>query len=449
MAWQALPEEIRAEALQAVQDLIDLGLAQIPAIANGMASAVASGIGDAVPIIGALVEAVIEAIMAFVRAKKITEQHREDIAKLNRWKAQMDTLFNYPDPEDWVFKQMRCENWLDHIEGKEWREKPAFSRSSAGDAQLPFRSTKGLPDSGSCGTGLRWKCTGVWAPFDCEVDSDGEPCRRWTSVSALFYPYWSPSYAALPIPDKVGMTTDPNDLLIARQFALLSLPDANLRVDLHKAKLMALRFHNWFMDRAKKVGLSRVNTDGIAIPTLPDDRLLVEPDEIENYVPSQSDRRRFFVGEDSLIQTHPGADAIAADWGVPAEEGPQTPQNLMVTVAQHNTVVGSVLALVAARAAMLRRGPIMAALIQDHGIKAYDPRARAAMTYAAEVGTSIPAPVISGDLVLSAIPAQIPGEPPPARMPKKPGRLLAPREGGAGFALVAAAGLAAFALAKR
>lgn len=426
-AWTALPASVRAQAIDQLNNLAARGLANLGQYGGAAASAVAGSVGEVVPLIGPLIQALVDFAIGIAKAHKAVEAHKAGIADINKGSGQIYTIFDYDEPDDWIYTPMKCRNYLDWVDGTEWRSRPAFARGS-GAADFPFLGVPSMPDIGYCDKGTEYKCTGTWAPFDCHIKDSSDTkhlCVRHLGISALFYPYWSGAYPAYPL-DKFG-GLDPNPLLIQRQFALTSIPDANLRVDLERAIFIARNFHAWFMQQVQTVGLSGVNKEGTGIPTSPGGRLGVADEKIPNYVPVPSDKKRFYLTEPGLIETHVGADADPSEWGVPAMAyigAPNSAIKLMVTVAQHNAVLGGVLGLVAARAFMLRQGPIMKALVATHGLKRYDRAVRPAMEYAARYGKAMspprlvaPLPSRIGSIVAPALP---PGQPSPGAIIRVP-----------------------------
>lgn len=459
--WDALPAEVRSEVWDALQDLVDRAIAEVPDIvANAVASA-ASDAAEAIPFIGAIIKALVIVIKSIVDVHENFESQRDQTSSQWKWAARYDTV-RQDHPDEMVFKTTYVRNYLDYRSPR-WYLRPCFGRSS-GNANLMLVPSPGPKDTGSgCKDGVRMDCPGGAAggffdEEDCDFhDKDAKPCDRSLGLSSLFYPFWSPAYPDVrSIGGSEGLS--PDQLMIEQQFALLSSPSVNLRVNADRLLEIRDRFVDHFFGQSKmaappgaEFGLVKVNAKGIAPGTAVKDRLTIAPEREEDYAPYADRPDKFYLDEFGLIHAYPGADASLDSWGVRATRGPQTPKMAAVTAAQYNAVVSSTLAFMSARSNFLRQGPIMKALLHDFDPYDFDPNVIAAMQYAADVGGSMPMPTWvpgrKGDDAkpkrVERLPERI-GKVKPKRLKKRRGR-----RGGGAVAVLAALALGYAATRKK
>lgn len=402
--WELLPEEIRDQAREALANLIELGLDRVANIAATAASAAASGVATAIPIIGQIIESVVILIELFAKAHKTFESEKEHFSSLEKLAGIYRTI-QTNDPDKMVYSIDRIENYIDYYKGV-WRLRPSLARAS-GPADTMFLGISAPSDKGYWNKGVELKCPpGAFFDFDdCTLKRSSDQkniAQRYTGVSSLFYPFWSSAYPDMPtIKLEVPGTEkiDPNRLLASQQFALLTSPSVNLRVNAKRLLDIRDTFKSFFFLQAEKYappgaqfGLLRVNGEHLAPGTAVADRLTIAPTQEENYVPTQGRKDKFYIDKDGLIQPYPGSGADPRKWGIRAVRGPQTPQGTAITVSQYNAVIGATLAFMSARANFLRDGPTMKALVIDYGTTSFDPGVRAALQYSADVGEPMSAP---------------------------------------------------------
>ncbi len=403
LSWQALPDDLRKQVFAVLNDLIDDAIAQLGDLAADVGDQVGNAIG-AIPIIGDIIKFAIQLVYVFIdwaRIKRDANQHR---TVSNLQQAQYNTIKFMDDPRDWVMSRTRVQNyvkWIGRRTGKgDWALRPSM-RNSIGIDRM-FWVDEGKRDSGWCGGGVGMKCPEFWDGGKqyggCTPHKSGNEtfyCKRDIAISALFYPYWSPAYPAGPIVTFVSDGPDANVLLMARQFALLSNPDANLRVKGRRLRDKSSRFVDHFIGMMKmfgvdgKPGFLKIDKDGNAPGTDRKDRLLIAEQENPNYSPSKSNMTRFYFRPDGIIEPYSRASGNdPARWGVRTREGDGGSMGL--TIDQYNSVVGMTNAFFASRANMLRDGAMMRGLKSDHGLGKYDEEVRAAMSYAAGQGKTLP-----------------------------------------------------------
>jgi hypothetical protein len=338
------------------------------------------------------------------------------------------TLLELSSPNDWVFGIAQTLNYTARA-GNEWRRRPCFRSGYIADRM--FTGELGLPDSGSCNKGVLYDCPPIYRSNnyeDCwpkDSDDAGKECIRRTGFSALYWPFWCPAYPAAPM--TIYMSgNDPNELLMARQMALLSNPDANLQVNENHVLDVADTFVEWYLDQLEvyappgaRYGLLAIDSSGSAPGTAVKDRLTIDEEQRVDWAPAPSDRNKFYFDRYGMIRAYDFAGVDPASWGVRAAGGVD---QLAVSVASYNAVVGNTYAFFTARTSFLRNGPIMNALVREYGANRYSSSVRPAVQYAADVGKMLPHPSqiarpqggTLGDL--AAAPFQ-----PPARMPKDHG----------------------------
>lgn len=437
-AWAALPSDFRAEAVGQLRDFamgaLDGLSERAPQLADAMSGAV-----EAAPIIGQLIGGAIRIIADGVSLSKKMHSDNLEASALRQQLAQLATLRQYKEPSAWVFHSMHVVPYVNYGSGKKYRLRPSFDRGSV-DTDLMFRSVAGAADQGKCWPGRLLKCPTFFDAnkpnMGCSYDAGGPNCMRYLSISALFYPYWSPAYAATPVPViRTDASYDVNQLLIERQGALLLDPRANLRV--RQADLLAMlgRFDSWW-DNATAGGLVRIAADG----SVADDgeRLRIVKGATPNYVPTSQNKNRFYYDADSQIHAQQHVADELDRWGVPARGGAGLVdgKHLGVTLAQYNAVVGMVQAFMSARANMIRDGALMRAILTDNAspvpVDELDPKVRAAVEFASSQGRMLPSPraLTGGD-----------GGAIPLVTPQAPGGV-----GGGGLLAVAASAAALFLL---
>jgi hypothetical protein len=370
--WRAMPEEIRDKAWGLLDDLAKRALENAADLGINLGK-LSEGMSEAIPIIGAAIDGIVQAVVAGFQARRELAAINRDISNAHRQMRQMDTLAKLSTPQRWVYSRVDVENYTAFRGGTTWRRQPSFGRS-LGETALMFEAVAGAKDKGNCAPGTEYKCPVFRSNGyeDCEPKRKGDEknnCRRQLAVSALFYPYWSPAYPAGAIPID-WQKQDPNALLISRQTALLTNPDANLRVRASSMRSLVSRFRRFYLD-ALKQGARRVNDLGAVEPG--SERQRVDTAEVR-----ELGREGFFF-RGGLI--HPYGNEQTDQWGVPAIGGAAR-GNMAVTIAQYNAVVAAELSFFTARAQMLRNTKSIGLLVERHGASSYDAEAQAAMKYA-------------------------------------------------------------------
>ena len=407
--WQAMPAEVRNELQLVLRDLVDLGLARVQDVVSLSAQAAIGTAAEVVPLVGTIIKAVMVVINASVDYAHQVDGQNELLSGQNYWAQRYLTIAGYNTPQSMVYQQMHALNYFDYSKsGNKWHLRPCFDRSS-GNADRMFLGVAGLPDSGSCGGGVLMDCPkGSFFNWDeCHFhDQKDTRCTRRFGVSSLFYPFWSPAYCDTSMASfnygyvKVGTKKypvsderlNPNTLMAANQYALLTSPSMNLRVDGKRLLKIRDRFRKFFLDQVKTYGGVLQITNGLAPGTTKSERLTIAPAREANYTPTQARRDKFYFDDDGLVVPYPNTGVDLNAWGVRAIRGPQTPQYAAVSLAQYNAVIGSTLAFFSARANFLRAGPLMSALLNDFGAGAFDSSVRSAMMYAAAYGKQVPRP---------------------------------------------------------
>lgn len=400
VSWQALPDDLRREVFAMLNDLIVDAVADLVVdVGDQIGNAV-----DAIPIIGDIIKIAVQLVYVFVDWARIKRNENEHRTVTNLQNAQFNTIKFMDDPRDWVMQRTRVQNyvkWMGRRTGKgDWTLRPSM-RNSLGIDRM-FWVDEGKRDSGWCGEGVGMKCPEFWDGAKqyggCTPHKSGNEayyCKRDIAISALFYPYWSPAYPPEPIVTYVDDGPDPNALLMARQLALLSNPDANLRVKGRRLRDKSNHFIDYFIHMMKafgvndKPGFLEINNDHQAPGTDREDRLLIDEQENPNYSPSKSNMTRFYFRPDGIIEPYSRASGNdPARWGVRTKSGDSG--NMALSIDQYNSVVGMTNAFFAARANMLRDGALMKGLKADHGLNKYDEEVRAAISYAAGQGKTLP-----------------------------------------------------------
>ena len=411
-AWSALPKEIRQQMYNAINDVIQAALEQAEFISSAM-SEVAENM-NALPIIGAIIGAVIKLIGEIVSAVKSTQAVNKGISGYHQAMRMSLTFDSYPDPRDWVFKSMKLENYTQYVKSRKqgnWSRQPCFRRAGLATNRM-FAAKVGVPDVGKCGhkKGVKMKCPQKrdFGYEDCDrfykrqSKNPSSWCRRHLGISALFYPYWSPTYAAEPINNSyVGTDADPNGILMGRQTMLLTDPYSNLRVVSAELLDMSDRFIAFWRHAMEtfavngKKALLRIDENGNAPGTDKADRYTIDEQRDPNYTGSQSLMNRFYFDTDGRIVPYPGMKAGVNEWGIRVSGGAHRGTgggSLAVSVGAYNAVITNTLAFFTARSNMLRNGNRMRGLLMDHAKGDLDPAVRAAVQYAADKGGMLPGP---------------------------------------------------------
>jgi hypothetical protein len=397
-AWQSLPEDLREQLRDLVENLVLDGLSNIGAAVGQAGAAAVGSVGEILPVIGAVIQPLIDFVVSVVKTAKAMEDIREYEAATHRQWRRYQTLQQLGDPAQWVFSVTQVRNYTARA-GKEWRRRPCL-RSGYGADRI-FTGKLGAPDVGSCDKGVLYSCPAIYRSNDYEdctpkyPEDAGKECVRVAGFSALFWPFWSPSYAPEPM-QLVTKHADPNALLLTRQIALLSNPSINLRVPGQHVLDVATTFVNWYFRQleiyappGQRFGLLKINNEGFAPGTQVADRLTIDARKIPDFVPTGPERNKFYFDDAGLIRAYDYAGVDPADWGVRAAGG-GAPQNLAISVAQYNAVVGNTLAFFTARANFLRSGSVMSALVREFGTPSFAPDVRAAMDYSAAYGSMLP-----------------------------------------------------------
>jgi hypothetical protein len=400
--WRALPKELRDQIRGAVLDLVSEALSDVSELGADIAGKVADATGS-IPVIGQLLAMVAEYVAAWVEWGQVSQEEREKASWWHLDNQRYLTILAYDSPIYWAMWRMEVLNYLKYVgpragEGS-FAALPCFRRS--GSADYLFYTNAGAGDQGWCDQGVPYSCgagggfidiEGCW-PFPGK--NAGKECKRVTAISALFFPYWSPVYPAGPLAVHHESSLNFSDLLIARQSALLSVPDANLRVNGSGVRATADRFVARFYQGLKTMGQAigrdvlavvRINSNGDWVETGTDDRLTIDREFIEDFQPSEVHANRFYIREDGAIVAYDGApDADTNSWGIPGY-GPDEQPNLGITLSQLNTIITASSAFFAARANMLRNGVSMKSLLTAHSVSSYDSEVRAAISYSADQG---------------------------------------------------------------
>jgi len=411
-AWSALPKEIRQQMYNAINDVIQAALDQAQHITDALSQAAESM--NSLPIIGQIIAMVIQLIGSIVVGVKQTKAINRSISAYHKSMRMSLTFENYEDPRDWVFKSMSLENYTQYVGSRKqgnWSREPCFGRAGLATNRM-FAAKAGAADVGKCGhkNGVKMKCPQkrAFGYEDCEryykrqSKNPSSWCTRHLGVSALFYPYWSPAYAARPIDNAyVGTDSDPNGILIGRQVMLLTDPYSNLRVvgaDLRKMTDRFVAFWRQMMDVfavGGKKALLRIDDNGNAPGTDKADRYTIDDRKNPNYSGSSSLKNRFYFTEEGRIIAYPKPGASVNEWGIRTSGGSGRGEDggsLAVSVGAYNAVVTNTLAFFTARSNMLRNGDLMRGLLMDHPISSLDPEVRAAVQYAADKGGKLPGP---------------------------------------------------------
>ncbi|OGS01721.1 MAG: hypothetical protein A2V88_04415 [Elusimicrobia bacterium RBG_16_66_12] len=450
LVWQALPEEVRGAALDALTDAIAKIVTElIAAIAEEAAETAAEAI-EAIPIIGWVIKIVRALVVAFVDIAEAVDEAREDTTARNRAEQRRE-MFRGPASRlilNWI--EIRGFPAWQQAETPRWRWAAAMT-PDRGEGSYWF-GIGGLKSYGkwkvSNGVGLHCpshqeaRISGYWA--GCKLignENDRFSARMWTN--ALAWPYFAPNYPSRPmqvyISPETNKAIDPNLELIEAQ--LLALMDARTNFTINLEALINITTH--FLTRWRSLIQAGVFVGHIADPMgskqVEDHRRIWTPDLQRDHanVGSSSDRR-FYFDDRGLVTTYPGFEAEQLDlatFGL-MHEGEQ---GIACSLADLNSVVASTRAVISARQRHLRDGRTCAGIVKDRDHLSYAPELRAAVEASASAwqhrgaagGIAPPAkPSISGGA----------GFAPPSPHPSPRGARPGATRPGSGPALLLAAG---------
>ncbi len=411
-AWSGLPSDLRRDMHEALNDIIDAALEQADWVVDALGEAAEAT--SVAPIIGQFIEAAIVIIKMVVETKRGLQASHRSLSRDHKALRMNLTFDDYSDPRDWVFKSMKLKNYTQYVGSRKqgnWSRQPCFRRAGLGTDRM-FTNNAGAPDVGKCGHkgGVKMYCDSrrEIGYEDCrryykdEKKNPPDYCTRYLGISALFYPYWSPAYAVVPIESAfLGEGSDPNAILMARQMMLLTDTYANLRVEGKDLLKMVDRFVTFWRNQLDifavdgKKALLRIDDEGNAPGTLREDRYTIDDKEDPNYTGSLSLKNRFYFDSDGRILPYPGMKADVSEWGIRTKGGNGAGTDggiLAVSVGAYNTVITSTMAFFTARSNMLRNGARMKGLLMDHKKSDLDPKVQAAVQYSADEGRMLPAP---------------------------------------------------------
>ncbi len=256
IAWQALPADVRNQAISAL---------------NNVAGTISQSIGS-VPIIGDVINVIIIAFTAISDSHKLVKKVYKSAAKHKLNVAQFEQFKSAIHPTDWIYtaqkiklyKDPSCTNLLKDC----YRTRPCLYPIGNDNAVVGWKS---LPKATwSCGSGKEYNRALHIGKY--KENSDSKSCDAWCMFSSLFYPFWSPNSAGNLEKDKVRSCTeplpvykgnegddifDPNVILIQQQAALLGDSLTNLRAD----SARVIDIYNGFMKFFKSARIKAVKID--------------------------------------------------------------------------------------------------------------------------------------------------------------------------------------------
>ena len=412
-AWAALPDDTREDMYNAISEVIDRALDNAANITDGMAEAAATV--NSLPVIGQILGMVIKVVGEVYGGVKQFNAINAKISAQHKAQRILLTFGRYDDPREWVFQSMKLANYsqfVSHRAQGNWSREPCFQRAGLGTNKM-FVAKAGTADVGKCGhmKGVKVRCPSHrdLGYEDCkryytrESKNPSHWCHRSLAISSLWYPYWSPSYAAGPIANifQGQGEQDPNGILMGRQMMLLADPYSNLRVIGDDVRAMSDQFVAYWRQMMGvfavdgKLGLLHIDEDGNAPGTAKADRYTVDEEEDPKYTGASELMNRFYFDDVGRIQPYQGMGARVNEWGIRTVDGAGKGKDggsLAVSIGAYNAVVTNTLAFFTARANMLRNGSRMRGLLQDHPVKTLDPAVQAAVQYASAEGGMLPPP---------------------------------------------------------
>lgn len=390
LVWQALPEDVRASAIDALTSAIAKVVTELIAkLAEDAANTAAEAI-EAIPIVGWVIKIVRALVVAFVDIAEAVDEAREDTTARNR-AEQREEMFREPVSR-LILNRIEIRGfpaWQQH-ETPRWRWAAAMT-PDRGEGSYWF-GIVGLKSYGkwkvSNGVGLKCpshqeaRISSYWA--GCELngnEDDRFSARMW--VNALAWPYWSPSYPSRPmqvyISPETNKAIDPNLALIKAQ--LLALLDArtNFAIDLPALLNVTTYFLTRWRDLiAAGVFVGKID-DPMGDKQVSDFRRIWTPDLQRDpaNVASSSDRR-FHFDDRGLVTEYPGFESEQLDLSMfglrhEGEEG------IACSLADLNAVIASTRSVVSARQRHLRDGRTCAGIVKDGDHLTYPDDLRAAV----------------------------------------------------------------------
>ena len=402
--WQSL-----GTGNPAVAALVDLVVQALLSVSDTVVSAVGEAISagfGAIPILNIIVDALDLVIGEIVRYSKTmtTAQVIASRRILAETRIYWFDWYLKDDPNRWLMltrpnmnrpKYRGSEGDVQPIAGKRWNAAPAWRPTR--DQSLLFLSKAGRAPTGKCSVFNSYylRCPAVVGRVNntgCEksvrTSDSAEVCESDVTISALFYPWWSPGYPAglMQVARAYGNDPwDPNAALISRQLALLTDPAANLRAHGRDLSRMTSKFVSWWASK-EQGELYPVNSKGNRTEN-PDGEFRTIDAKKD---PTWTGAPRLYYGRDGLIRSYGGGEDLAR-WGLFNRDSlgrGKDGGNLAVTAAQYNTIVTMTLAFFTSRANMLRNGNLMRGLVETGQVDELDPQVRAAVRDAAEIGGS-------------------------------------------------------------
>ncbi len=410
--WSSMSGKMRNDALSVLFDVL---LRSLSGLADPMIAALSKGITEmagSIPILAFIVEILKVVIGTFVDIAKGV--HERNLISSRHYLGAVRRRFietAFADPRTWVMETRPtplrikylgyASNRTGPVAGKRFCKSPAWRPTR--DQTLMFLKTAPRKPTGECKPRGKYY---VSCPFhnrdlygdDCwksnSTKDSAKLCQSEFTMSCLFYPWWSPGYPVAPMQvshlDSGRVYIDPNKLVMSRQFALLTDPDANLRVSGTRLRRITSTFIDWWMPRASgEMGLWPVDEEG-NMESLDDDRdsLLIDAAFRKDWTGLVGEAGLYYTA-DGLIRSYDDTDLTKwgvhsrASLGLGADGG-----NLAVTAAQYNTVVSMTLAFFTARANMLRNGNLMMRMVGRGKVDEMDSGVRDAIRDAAEIGGS-------------------------------------------------------------
>ena len=407
-AWSALPADVRAKALDALESL-GTSIAELLAdtaigdIGEAIAEQLESG-AEANPILAAIVKVifivvdVIKAVGAIVQASSVRSLYVARAA-----------MFPRRPVAEYVFATKAIRGFVSYRgPGSPQHRWAACLPPDRGGAHFFL----GTPDRPKSPHG-KWRASNGVA-LECDVVDGFDVGAAWggckaignTSdafsativVNALSWPYWSPSYPSRPMPAWTcdaemfkcpQAVIDPNAALVAGQIAALLSPDANFKIDADNLlfHVQAMRAR-WLAEIGSGALLGTIadpetkSASGFESRLTPD--LAFDP----SHIPTANAPRLYFDG-DGLIRIYPGfenelIDLATIGMNPPSRANGET--DYAMSCADFNAVLSSARSVLTVRAAFLRDRKRCAALVLDG--KATEERYGAALAAAVIAGAS-------------------------------------------------------------
>ncbi len=393
----------------AVEALLDLVLRSLSSLADtvfaAVGEAISAGFGS-IPILNILVDMLDLVIGQFVEIGKM----HGDMNAISSRRILAETRIFWIDtylgekPDRWLMETRQNVNRpkyrgeageVQPVAGKRWNTAPAWRPTR--DQALLFLDKAGRKPSGKCKVFNSYylNCPAVLGRVNhtgcvksVRTKDSADYCVSDITISALFYPWWSPGYPAGPmqIAQAYGNDPwDPNASLIARQLALLTDPASNLRASGRKLSRMTSKFVTWWA--GKELGeLYPVDSKGNRTANPGGEFLAIDSRRDKTWTGAP----RLYYDHDGLIRSYSGGIDLAR-WGLFNRDSlgrGKDGGNLAVTVAQYNTIVTMTLAFFTSRANMLRNGYLMRGIVETGQVGDLDKDVRAAVRDAAEIGGS-------------------------------------------------------------